>query len=127
LWCAAPHGATLGGMAESVTDIREKNERLETRLGRIRKQAQEATRRSVSAMAAAGGGFTAGYLQTRFPYLPGTEVPTDLAVGAVFVGAALADMAGSYNEELLAFGSGILAGGLAGVARAQFSEVAQAA
>lgn len=61
----------------------------------------------------AAGGAGAGFLRVKLPNIPGTKVPSDVAIGTGLVLAATLDLAGEASDELLAFGGGMLAAGTA--------------
>jgi hypothetical protein len=76
---------------------------------RWREEGQRMTRVGVNGTLAVGGGATAGLLRSKFPVIPGTEVPTDAVLGGVALVAAATDLVGEYGDELSAFGGGLLA------------------
>lgn len=103
------------------------NERLESRLARWRRKSETAARRGIATLSTGAGGLAAGYIQSRWPVVKGTSLPTSVALGGVFIGIGVTDMAGRYSEEVLAFGNGMVAGGVALVSEPQFRELGAAA
>ena len=82
---------------------------LKGRMAKYKEHAERAAGVTMNALASTAGGALAGALNVKFPVIPNTNVPTDMAAGIVCVGLALADMGGKYNEPLNNFGSGLLA------------------
>jgi hypothetical protein len=65
---------------------------------------------TLTAITTAAGGVAAGFFDVKYPYLPGTQVPTSLAMGVGLLGAAAADMFDAENNDrVAAFASGLLA------------------
>ena len=103
--------------AETLTEARKENATLRTRIRNIRAQGELLTQRLTGATLAAAGGFAAGALQAKLPTLPGLDVPTDLTIGVAVSMLGLAGMGGKANAEVLAFGQGMLAAGVANASR----------
>ncbi|HEX7273131.1 MAG TPA: hypothetical protein VF420_13370 [Casimicrobiaceae bacterium] len=89
------------------TEAMEKLQRLRSRTREI---AKRGARLGLNSITTAAGGVAAGFFDVKYPYLPGTQVPTSMALGVALLGAAAADMFDSENNERVgAFASGLLA------------------
>lgn len=96
-------------MAEELTRA-EANEKLQRMRVRMREVAKRGARLGLNSITTAAGGVAAGFFDVKYPYLPGTQVPTSMAVGVALLGAAAADMFDAENNERVgAFASGLLA------------------
>lgn len=96
-------------MAEEMTKG-EAIERLKSARARARDIAKRSARLGTTVILAGAGGAVAGFLDLRFPYLPGTAIPTTAAIGLLLVGAAAADMFDAdNNDRVTSFASGMLA------------------
>lgn len=84
-------------------------ERIQNQLQNVKREAQRVTEVGVTSVVTVAGGAAAGVCAAKMPVLPGTNVPTDLALGIGCVGLAMMGAGGRNNEHLASFGSGILA------------------
>lgn len=82
---------------------------LKNRFAHLKEDAQRIAKLGTSSALTVAGGAAAGVLQVKLPKVPGTEIQTDLALGAGLVGAALMGWAGAYAEQATSLGSGLLA------------------
>lgn len=78
----------------------------------LQKAAREHTKQMgrvmVAQVLAGAGGATAGFLAVKFPLIPRTQIPTDVALGAALgLGAAL-DMFDGANDYVGAFAMGLV-------------------
>ena len=91
---------------------RQKFESMKNSLRKIRSDGKIYAKKTVGVALTAGGGASSGFVRsTTFATVPNTEIPMDIALGAVMsaVGIAMNDDVG---EGVGAFGQGMLAGGL---------------
>jgi hypothetical protein len=93
----------------SKTDLASKWQSAERKLKSIRESTKHAAKLGTHGVLTAAGGVAAGVLQVKMPVLPGTNIPSDLAIGAGCVLASMLDLADGYDEQLNSFGSGLLA------------------
>lgn len=93
----------------SLAEAKEKLARFRGQLARVREETQRATKLGVTSLATAAGGAAAGVLARKLPTMPGINMPSDFVLGTACVAAAMLDAGGDYNEELAAFGGGLLA------------------
>ena len=84
-------------------------ERIQSQLQNVKREAQRVTEVGVTSVVTVAGGAAAGVLAAKLPTLPGTQVPSDLALGIGCVGLAMMGAGGRNNEHLASFGSGLLA------------------
>lgn len=88
----------------------EANEALKRTRARARELAKRSARLGTTAIITIAGGVGAGFLDTRFPYIPGTRVPTSFAAGMALIFAAAGDMFDQdANDRMAALGSGMIA------------------
>lgn len=98
-------------MAQTATlsETRGKLERARGTIKNLKEEGRRVTRLATHSTLMAAGGVGAGVLRVKFPKIPGTDLPSDAALGTVMVLAATFDMAGDMSDELLAIGGGMLA------------------
>lgn len=84
-------------------------ERIQSQLQNVKREAQRVTDVGVTSVVTVAGGAASGVLAAKMPVLPGTNVPSDLALGIGCVGLAMMGAGGKNNEHLCSFGSGLLA------------------
>jgi ABC-type uncharacterized transport system permease subunit len=89
--------------------LRDHAARLETRLKAVRTQGVAVAKRGTDAVVTVAGGAVAGLLGAYLPNIPGTQIETDLAVGAGLTAIGVLGLLGSYDEQVTDFGAGILA------------------
>jgi hypothetical protein len=94
-------------MSTAIT--RASVERLKNRLASMREEAKAAAKTGVTSLVIVGGGAAAGAIQAKFPFLPGTSVPTAAAVGTALVAAAMTGMLEDQTDHVASFGAGMLA------------------
>lgn len=94
--------------------------RVRTTLQSYKKQAEKAAVVGTHSILTVAGGGIAGFVGVKVPTIPGTEVPTALALGVLLVGAGALDLGGEYSDEAAALGAGMLAG-LAATEGAKFA------
>lgn len=87
----------------------EKVARLETSLKNIKAKGREVARQGTSSVMTVAGGVAAGVLAAKLPLIPNTNLPSDAVVGTALVGLGLAGMAGEFDDQVIATGSGMLA------------------
>lgn len=97
----------------SKGDLAAKWHRAEKTLKNMREQTKHAAKLGTHGIMTAAGGVAAGVLQVKMPMIPGTNIPSDIAIGSACVLAAMLDLADGFDEQLNAFGSGLLAVGAA--------------
>ena len=108
------HTAVIPHLADmSKTELAEKFVSLKNSVARIKAGTKHATRLGTCAMLTAAGGAAAGVLSVKMPTLMGGKIPTDFALGVVCVALAALDVADGYDDQLNAFGSGLIAAGTA--------------
>ncbi len=93
----------------SKSDLARKLDNARAVARRFRQETERATRVGTNAVVVAAGGCAAGVLAQKFPFIPNTQVPTDLVVGTACVVGAMLDAGGAENDKLAAFGAGLLA------------------
>lgn len=93
----------------SKTDLATKWKNAENKLKSIRESTKHAAKLGTHGVLTAAGGVAAGVLQVKMPMIPGTNIPSDLAIGAGCVLASMLDLADGYDDQLNSFGSGLLA------------------
>jgi len=93
----------------SITSVREQRDRLKGQLARVREQAKKTAKLGTQGVLMAAGGAGAGALRAKLPNIPGTSIPTDMAVGVALTTLAAFDAFDGVNEEVLAIGGGMLA------------------
>lgn len=93
----------------SITEARGKLERARAQIRNLKSEGQRVTRLATHSTLMAAGGAGAGFLRVKMPKVPGTDIPTDLALGTSLVLAATLDLGGDMSDELLAIGGGMLA------------------
>lgn len=106
----------------TVTEAREKLNRLTKRFKDSVEAAKKPVRTGVMATATIAGGGTAGIVRAIMPNIPGTDFPLDGALGSLLTTAGLI-MVGAGEED---FGDGLAAygSGMAAPAAARFMETA---
>lgn len=95
----------------SKTEAIEKLDRAKSSLARIRQKSKSTLLRLQRLGGAAVGGAISGALQTRAPFVPGTQMDSGQAVAAALTLAALTDVVGdeALNEFLLSVAGGVVA------------------
>lgn len=93
----------------SKHDLAAKWKAAETKLKSIKEHTKHAAKLGTHGVLTAAGGVAAGVLQVKMPVIPGTNIPSDVAIGAGCVLAAMLDLADGFDDQLNAFGSGMLA------------------
>lgn len=83
--------------------------RLHGAINRYKEDARRVTDVGVSTVVTVAGGAAAGVCAAKFPVIPGTQVPTDVALGGTAILFAMMGSGGKNNEHLADFGAGILA------------------
>lgn len=121
----------------SIANLRDlSKEELAAQLARARafiksgrEHGKRATRLGFIGLATAGGGVAAGVLAMKMPKLPGplSALDSDLAIGGALQLAAFLDLGDQYNDQLNAFGAGLVAAGLARETQALLLKRQQAA
>jgi predicted transcriptional regulator len=84
-------------------------ERLSATLKRVKEEAKNTTRRSISAGATLGGAAAAGLLDAKFPTVGSSNVPASVVGGLVALGAGLFGLLDEHSDHLVAAGAGALA------------------
>lgn len=98
-------------MAETktLTQYRDELQRWKKRFANIKAEGRRFAQLGANSVLMAGGGAAAGVLRAKMPNIPGTELPSDGLIGALLIGAAMADIAGEYSDEVASFGGGMVA------------------
>lgn len=100
-----------------VVELGQKLDSMKKRALAARETAEAVTGRGMLALAGAAGAVAAGVLQSELgdtPKLPGTDVEADLALGGLATVAGAIGIAGKkWSEELVVFGVGLMAPGIA--------------
>lgn len=106
----------------TLTEARDKLNRLTKRFKDSVEAAKKPVRTGVMATATIAGGGTAGIVRALMPNIPGTDFPLDGALGSLLTTAGLI-MVGVGEED---FGDGLAAygSGMAAPAAARFTETA---
>ena len=108
------HTAVIPHLSDmSKTELAEKFVSLKNSVARIKAGTKHAARLGTTAVLTTAGGVTAGVLSVKLPTLMGGKIPTDFALGVVCVALAALDVADGYDDQLNAFGAGLLAAGAA--------------
>lgn len=97
----------------TLTEARTKLDRARAQLKNLKAEGQRVTRLATHSTLMAAGGAGAGFLRVKFPKIPGTDIPSDVAVGTGLILAATLDLGGDMSDEMLAIGGGMLAAGAA--------------
>lgn len=98
-------------MADNLTlsGAKERLDRLRSQMANMREQAKHATRVGTESLIVVAGGAAAGALQTKMPYLPGTQIPTAAAVGVGLITMAMSGMLDEQADAAAFLGAGMLA------------------
>jgi hypothetical protein len=83
--------------------------RLSAQMQRVKEESKRVTEVGVSSVVTVAGGAAAGALAAKMPTVPGSQVPSDIALGAGCVMLAMIGAGGKNNEHLASFGAGVLA------------------
>lgn len=83
--------------------------RYRNQIQRVKQEAERVADVGVASVVTITGGAAGGVLTAKFPKIPGTEIPSDVAVGATCILGAMLGVGGKNNEHLANFGSGMLA------------------
>jgi hypothetical protein len=78
-------------------------------MSNMREQAKHATRVGTESLIVVAGGGFAGALQSKMPYLPGTQIPTAAAVGVGLITMAMSGMLDDQADNAAFLGAGMLA------------------
>lgn len=95
-------------MTMSLAEAREKAERLQARFRTMQQQGLAVTKRGTRLIMSAAGGGLSAVCQVYMPFLPGTQFPTDVALGAAAGLAGAFDLLGGMADELVAIGGGVI-------------------
>jgi hypothetical protein len=104
-------------MSIAATDVPKnelvrKYESMRASLRRVREDSRQAAKLAVHGVLTSAGGAVSGYMSTQsaLVVVPGTNVPSDAALGsALMLGCAL-DMFDSASDNVASFAGGLLAG-----------------
>lgn len=99
--------------SESITTVRDQLVRAKAAISRMREQGEAIASHTSHAVLTAGGGAAAGAIRVYQPLVPGTQIPTDLALGLLVAGAGVVGAAGDWSDEAVSLGGGMLAASLA--------------
>ena len=84
-------------------------QRLHGQLDRVKNDAKRVTEVGVATVVTVAGGAAAGALAAKLPYVPTTQVPSDVALGTGCVLLSMMGAGGKNNDHLADFGAGVLA------------------
>lgn len=93
-----------------MSQLAEQNASLKSKLARLREQGELATKKFAGSAMAVAGGAGAGWVEAKYPTLGSSNVSTNVALSLSVGVAALADVGGKYNDELMALANGLAAG-----------------
>lgn len=83
--------------------------RYRNQIQRVKQEAERVADVGVSSVITVAGGAASGVLAAKLPKIPGTEIPSDVAIGAGCILGAMLGVGGKNNDHLASFGSGMLA------------------
>jgi hypothetical protein len=83
--------------------------RYRNQIQRVKQEAERVADVGVSSVVTVAGGAAAGVLAAKMAKVPGTEIPSDVALGAACILGAMLGVGGKNNDHLASFGSGVLA------------------
>lgn len=92
----------------TLAEAKEKAARLEARFKRMREEGLTVVKRGTKIVMAGAGGATSALAQVYFPTIPGTQFPSDLAIGLLAAGAGTFDLLGGAADELVGYSCGVL-------------------
>jgi hypothetical protein len=98
--------------ALSVSDWKNKALRLKSQLDNFRETGLEIAERGANVTLTTAGGVAAALASVYLPTIPGTQVPTDLAVGGAIAALGVFDLLGGMADQCSSFGGGLLAVGV---------------
>lgn len=99
----------MAGEITSLSEAREKVNRFKHQLANMRAEAKHVAKVGTSSVLVVAGGGLAGAIQSKMPFLPGTQVPTAAAVGLGLVALAMSGMLDEQGDAAADIGSGMLA------------------
>lgn len=99
----------------SKSELATKYESAKKAIARVRAGAKQATQRTTTVALSGVGGFAAGAIDEKMPEIGG--LPTSMTVGVAMALLGITDAAGEASEQLLALGSGMVAGSAYGYGR----------
>lgn len=83
--------------------------RYRSQIQRVKAEAERVADVGVSSVVTVAGGAASGVLAAKLPIVPGTSIPSDIALGVACVVGAMVGVGGKNNEHLASFGAGMLA------------------
>lgn len=92
----------------TLAEARDKADRLQARFRAMREEGLAVAKRGTRLVMAAAGGGVSAVCQVYLPTVPGTQFPTDVALGAAVGIAGTFDMLGGMADELVALGGGLI-------------------
>jgi hypothetical protein len=98
------------------SEIVARYQRMKNTLKNAKKETEQVATRAMHATAALGGGAVCGVMrgwEDEAMMVPGTEIPADVALAALAIGAGVTGMAGNASDSAVAFGSGLGSAALA--------------
>jgi hypothetical protein len=99
----------MAAEVNSITEAREKLSRFRSQLANMREEAKHVAKVGTSAVLTITGGGLAGAIQSKMPYLPGTQVPTAAALGFGLIALAMSGMLDDQADAAADVGAGMLA------------------
>lgn len=101
--------ANAAASNNSITVWKEKFHRAKNQIQNMREEVERGVEMMTDSVVTATGGAVNAVLESKMPKLPGTEIDSGLALGALACGLASFGGAGDYSRQLNCLGSGILA------------------
>lgn len=96
--------------------------KVEKALASARNRLREGARLgSNSLIGGLGGGIASGYIEAKYPVIPGTTINTGALVGTTLIAAGLIGWLSDYSDEACALGAGIVAASVSREAERYFS------
>ncbi len=104
-----PYRSGMAAEVTNITEAREKLQRFRHQLANMRQEAKHVAKVGTSSVLIVAGGGLAGAIQSKMPFLPGTQVPTAAAVGFGLVALAMSGMLDEQGDAAADIGAGMLA------------------
>lgn len=105
-------------MSQALTKVNK----VERALAGARNRLREGARLGSSSMIGGlGGGIVSGFIEAKWPTIPGTTISTSALVGTTLVGAALIGWLQEYSDEAAALGAGLIAASVSREAERYFA------
>ena len=84
---------------------------------RVKERAKHGAKMLVGSTLAGVGGGVAAFLQVKFPNVPKTNIPSDLALGSALSAAAAINLFDGVDEQVNDFAKGLIGAGAAAMLR----------